>query len=560
MYQHFAGRLPDTTWTRRQIARIRENVRPLVGTHVEPFSEELFRQFYRTGSRVEYEAVYFQTRRRLCAFTALSLWEEDERWLAELEKALRALLAEPTWALPAHVPEDADETARRETLDLFACETAQAVAEILSLLEKRLNPALVRALDEALFARAVRPYEAQKRRWGASNWSAVCAGSLLMAYIYRFSERLSGVQDALVDSLFEFLSSYPVDGCCLEGPLYWEYGFGYFVSAADLLRDFSGGAVDLLKGAKVRAIAGFGRDMFLDECRVLPLADAPHTLHVHVGLMHRLAREYGLGGFSSRESCLFGRDVRFRFAPFLRDFYWYAPELDAQDAKKPPLSVYPQAGWVLRRQNGWTCVCKAGHNGEPHNHNDLGELVLFEGGTFVLDDPGWPEYTGLYFGENRYKYFVCASSAGHSVPIVNGQFQTAGDEHGASLLRADEREVVMDLSQAYDVPGLSLRRSVRFGEDGLRLTDRFSGAASLVERFVTRVCPAFDSGEVQVGKWRIRCGQAARLSVQSACYRPRFLDFSDNATDDLPIETLCQIDFELVRPAGEVTFQIVRTG
>ena len=96
-----------------------------MGTPVEPFSEELFRQFYRTGSRVEYEAVYFQTRRRLCAFTALSLWEEDERWLAELEKALRALLAEPTWALPAHVPEDADETARRETLDLFACETAR---------------------------------------------------------------------------------------------------------------------------------------------------------------------------------------------------------------------------------------------------------------------------------------------------------------------------------------------------------------------------------------------------------------------------------------------------
>ena len=90
------------------------------------------------------------------------------------------------------------------------------------------------------------------------------------------------------------------------------------------------------------------------------------------------------------------------------------------------------------------------------------------------------------------------------------------------------------------MPGLSLRRSVRFGEDGLRLTDRFSGAASLVERFV------------------IRCGQAARLSVQSACYRPRFRDFSDNATDDLPIETLYQIDFELVRPDGEASFRITR--
>ena len=116
----------------------------------------------------------------------------------------------------------------------------------------------------------------------------------------------------------------------------------------------------------------------------------------------------------------------------------------------------------------------------------------------------------------------------------------------------------MDLSQAYDVPGLSLRRSVCFGADGLCLTDRFSGAASLVERFVTRVCPVLDSGEVRVGQWRIRCEQAARLSVQSACYRPRFRDFSDDETDDLPIETLYQIDFELVRPDGEASFQVGR--
>ena len=558
MYQHFASCLPDTTWTRRQIARIRENAQPLVGTPVEPFSEELFRQFYRTGSRDEYEAVYFQTRRRLCAFTALSLWEEDTVWLAELEKALRALLAEPTWALPAHVPEDANEVQRRETVDLFACETAQTIAEILSLLEKRLNPALVRALDEALFARAVHPYEAQRRRWGAANWSAVCAGSLLMMYIYRFSERLSGVQDLLIDSLAEFLSGYLADGCCLEGPMYWEYGFGYFTYAAELLRSFTGGKTDLFAQEKVRAIARFGRDMYLEGRYVLPLADSRHTLRVNLGLMHFLANEYDLGGLPLSESSLFGRDACFRFAPFLREFFWYEPKLDAPDTKKPPLSVYPEAGLVLRRQNGWTCVCKAGHNGEPHNHNDLGELVLFEGGTFVLDDPGLPEYTGLYSGENRYKYFVCASSAGHSVPIVNGLFQAAGEEHRALLLHADEREVVMDLSQAYDVPGLSLRRSVRFGESDLRLTDRFSGAASLVERFVTRVCPVLDSGEARVGQWRIRCGQAARLCVQSARYRTRHPSFSEDAYDEPLDETLYQIDFELVRPDGEAVFRITR--
>ena len=121
MFRLFNTRLPDTPYTKREIERIRANIAPLTGTPIAPFDEEAFRLFYKTGSRVEYEAVYFETRRRLCAYAALALWEDDPAWIAELERALSALLAEPTWALPAHVAGDAGEKARRETLDLFAC-------------------------------------------------------------------------------------------------------------------------------------------------------------------------------------------------------------------------------------------------------------------------------------------------------------------------------------------------------------------------------------------------------------------------------------------------------
>ena len=85
MFRLFNTRLPDTPYTKREIERIRANIAPLTGTPIAPFDEEAFRLFYKTGSRVEYEAIYFETRRRLCAYAALALWEEDERWLAELE-------------------------------------------------------------------------------------------------------------------------------------------------------------------------------------------------------------------------------------------------------------------------------------------------------------------------------------------------------------------------------------------------------------------------------------------------------------------------------------------
>ena len=113
MFHLFDTHLPDTPYTKREIERIRANIAPLTGTPIAPFDEEAFRLFYKTGSRVEYEAIYFETRRRLCAYAALALWEDDPAWIAELERALSALLAEPTWALPAHVAGDADEKTRR---------------------------------------------------------------------------------------------------------------------------------------------------------------------------------------------------------------------------------------------------------------------------------------------------------------------------------------------------------------------------------------------------------------------------------------------------------------
>ena len=558
MFRLFNTRLPDTPYTKREIERIRANIAPLTGTPIAPFDEEAFRLFYKTGSRVEYEAIYFETRRRLCAYAALALWEDDRTWIAELERALSALLAEPTWALPAHVAGDADEKTRRETLDLFACESAEAIAEILSLLGERLDPALKEALHNALEERVARPYLTARRRWGKGNWSAVCAGCVAMVFMYEFPELLDDALPTLRRSLDDFLSSYNRDGCCLEGPLYWEYGFGFFTYAADMLRAFTGGKLDLFADPKVRAIASFGQDMFLDGRHVIPLADAPHTLAVHIGLMHRLNREYDLGGFPSDDACAFGRDVRFRFAPFIRDFYWYDPDADHAAAQRPPVSFYRESGWFIARRGGYTAVCKGGHNAEPHNHNDLGSFLLFADGAFPLDDPGWPEYTRDYFGPRRYEDYVCASSAGHSVPLVNGKPQSPGEDRRARLLTSAKNEIAYELSSAYGVENLALTRIIRFDDGGVTLIDRVKNAEAFVERFVTRLKPLPLENAVQIGAWRVTSAFPARVGVQTAQYAPRFRGFVTGESEDNEIETLYQIDFTPETANGEFRFRVER--
>src|SRR5690606_11910524 len=108
-----------------------------------------FRLFGSTGDRKTYEKAYFSRRHRLNVFALLYTLEEDSEWLKPLEDTIWAILNEYTWVLPAHVglklrsyPLDIWDQPEppEETVDLFAAETAFALAELMHLLGERLHP------------------------------------------------------------------------------------------------------------------------------------------------------------------------------------------------------------------------------------------------------------------------------------------------------------------------------------------------------------------------------------------------------------------------------------
>src|SRR5690606_23433103 len=116
---------------------------------------------------------------------------------------------------------------------------------------------------------------------------------------------------------------------------------------------------------------------------------------------------------------------------------------------------------------------KGGHNGEMHNQNDVGSIIVHVAGESVIADLGRGRYTKAYFGPRRYEHFV-NSSRGHSVPLPNGYEQVPGEAHGATVLghRADGTVslVRFDLAGAYppEVDVESLVRTVALdrGADG----------------------------------------------------------------------------------------------
>lgn len=486
----------------------------LLGLPLPVLTYSLYADFARTGRRLGYERVYFERRRRLNTFAILTMLEPERNEYREaLCDTLWLILEEYTWCLPAHLGEgDAG-----GEIDLFSAETGFALSELLYLAGDDLPPLIRSRIRDEVHRRLFEPYLAREFHWESAvhNWSAVCAGSIGAAALLLMedADRLAAVLAKAERSMNCYLTGFGEDGACQEGLGYWNYGFGYFTYYADLLRKRSRGRLDWFASDKVRRIALFQQKCFLGGSAVANFSDSRPSGSIQPGLSDYLAGLYPeFQRPPARLRAAFTEDHCSRWAPAIRNLLWRSGE-PAQSEWGPFFGYLPDAQWLIWRHAGPSCAfgfaAKGGHNAEPHNHNDLGQFMLYGDGEFFLADLGSGEYTKSYFGPERYTY-DCNGSQGHSVPIVGGQYQAEGEDSRAVVEEAyaDEAGALfgLDLTQAYRYAGLeSLRRALRWEMQGglpsLALTDeyRFAGAPnSVVERFVTRVRPRLAGDRIEL--------------------------------------------------------------
>jgi hypothetical protein len=97
-------------------------------------------------------------------------------------------------------------------------------------------------------------------------------------------------------------------------------------------------------------------------------------------------------------------------------------------------------------------ACWAGHNGQSHNHNDVGNFIVFADGRPFIIDIGKPTYTRQTFSGSRYE-IKAMQSAYHNLPTVNGVMQQAGRRYAARNIQYDLKEnsarLRMDIAPAY---------------------------------------------------------------------------------------------------------------
>lgn len=558
------------------LAELQAEGERLVASPPVELTYSLFALFRTRGSRLEYERVYFAKRLRLNTFALLSLLDSDSEaadvYFAALLDVLWSICSEFTWCLPAHVGEERPVS---ETIDLFAAETGFALAEISLLLGERLPRMLRERMAEQVEARLFKPFlEQGPYEWEEArhNWAAVCGGSIGAAALLLLQEakdapRLASILERTERAMPFYLQGFGEDGACLEGLDYWNYGFGYFVYYADLLYHRSGGEMNWFALDQVKRIATFQQKCFLGGFSVANFSDALPEARVQLGLSHSLAEKYKgeVAVPPERLRAEYSRDHCSRWAPALRNLIWRDYETIHTEWAADDFYL-EQAEWLISRYE-WAgdmygFAAKGGHNGEPHNHNDLGHFLLVGHGQSFLSDLGCGEYTRDYFGERRYHYDANGSQ-GHSVPQIDGIMQSPGAERKAVVLEqatsAEECRLVLELSAAYPCEGLqSFRRSwvwQKTGLPSLLLQDDFQFAkvpGSLIERFVTLIKPDL-SLKGTVVLWREKLAvqihydaHQLNLEIYEQSFRDHFgndvrwyaLDFSL-----LKQEMACRIDF-----------------
>lgn len=513
----------------QEIADFAEECR---GTAIPALPYSRFKLFHETGDRFQYEdseVGYFPRRGRIAAFGVLSWLYEREEDIHELEDIIWAICDEYTWSLPAHVEREAF-TTRLENdaymVDLFAAETAQTLAEICFLLGNRIAPIVRLRVKRLIKERVLDRVLQQDFGWmtATHNWAAVCAGSVGMAAIYAIEddERLAEVLSRLLPALDCFLSGFSEDGACLEGIGYWRYGFSYFTEFAELLERRTAGKICLFDDPRVEKIAAFQQKIYFPGGRTVCFSDGSSRAKWFPGISFFLNSRFESVTLLPEAFCQlsFAADHCHRWSNILRNLLW-AQEKAAEEGRFQTCCL-PAAQWFIGHSPvGAGIAAKAGHNDEPHNHNDVGSFQYYLNGEEMLSDLGSGEYTRQYFSDQRYDYFVCGSQ-GHSLPMIDGCTQRAGKEARAEDVVLDEKGIRMDMTNVYGLDCLtSLKRSILFDEPTgtMTLTDAFAlneEKHDVCERFIT-----YGKVTVEDGCAVIRLNeQAIRVDYDPALFAP----------------------------------------
>ena len=440
------------------------------GWHSLPASA--FAEYKKTGNRTHYETLMFEKRRQLAALVMAELIEAQQRFMPDIVNGLMSTLEETWWGLPAHYKTEVPRT-EDQTVDLFNAETAALVAYTRHVLSDEIghfSPLLNQRIDQEISRRMLQPAVKNRYWWKTAgmNWNPWICSNWAACVLFcehdetRRTEAIRQIQQACKT----FMAAYPADGGCDEGPHYWDRAAASLFETLYLLQ-----ADSLLQSDKLKAMESYIYKMYIASGYAVNFADAHGCramLNINIaypfGLMtgdktmcqyaawvgrqddvlHQAARLYNKSGNWPS----LGRELI--FLKHIQAFMHETP-------REPHLSdVWLPNLQIMTARDPFVAM-KGGHNGESHNHNDVGSFIVYcqeltangqELTAPLFIDPGVGEYTSKTFSQQRYDIWTMQSDY-HNLPRINGYSQHDGKAYKARVVSHKPGLLTLDISGAY---------------------------------------------------------------------------------------------------------------
>jgi hypothetical protein len=223
----------------------------------------------------------------------------------------------------------------------------------------------------------------------------------------------------------------------------------------------------------------------------------------------------------------------------------YAPQ--PRDVYLPVIEVMVARDQAQSSQ-GLYVAAKGGHNNESHNHNDIGEFVVFRDGLPLLIDAGVETYSRKTFSPQRYEIWTM-NSGYHNLPTINNVQQAPGAEYAARSVEYSatdqEARFTLDIAGAYPAT-LGLTRWTRTVKltrgQSITIDDSYNlehVPQNLVLNLLT-VChvDVSEAGVIRLSQADLIDGRVSGSGViryQAACFRPSVEEIAITDTRMRPV-------------------------
>lgn len=487
-----------------------------------------FMAFVKTGSRKAYEDPYFLRRKKLIASVVHMCLTGTDEALDDVIDGVWCILDESTWVISAHNVNPFPGTVKATDkplpdvedryVDLFSAQTAMVLAYTCHLIGDRLDheaPVIRRRVQKEIEARVLTPFMTRDDFWWMGfirkdlcNWTPWIISNILITASLTWHDplRFAQMTDRACRMLDRWLVILPADGGCDEGTAYYNMAGGSLLDCLELLEQATDGQMTFWHEEKIRNILNFPLKTRLENGWFVNFADCdakPFLCGERLQLAGEKLGDPALEamGVALRSTPSQQIDGVPHFSRLLMRLFHPATEIAAQEKNERDvwlpdlqLRVYERGGMIL--------CAKGGHNGESHNHNDIGSFMLYVNGEPEVLDAGNMTYTAKTFADERYTLFNTRSSY-HNLPIVGRHEQLPGTQYCAADVTCLPDGLALDIAGAYgEAAGVTrLHRSLRLAGDALTLREHImlARAQEVDWVFMLRHQPDIQPGCVTAG-------------------------------------------------------------